>query len=138
MHICWSKFQQFMANLNSESCHSLIGFLTPEYLGFLKLQVIPRFTGTCISPVPVNRNRGILTSLMWNWPYDWSGKRPQSGMCLSRAGQSGTLRYKISFGVYVLTLSPLFCRFYNTLWLLFVSSYNHLLFLAKTNKENDK
>jgi hypothetical protein len=55
-----------MANLNSESCHSLIGFLMPEYLGFLKLQVIPRFTGTgtCISPVPVNRNRGILTSLM--------------------------------------------------------------------------
>ena len=25
-----------MANLNSESYHSLIGFLTPEYLGFLK------------------------------------------------------------------------------------------------------
>ena len=35
-----------MANLNSESCHSLIGFLTPEYLGFLKLLVIPQFTGT--------------------------------------------------------------------------------------------
>jgi hypothetical protein len=54
-----------MTNLNSESCHSLIGFLMPEYLGFLKLQVIPRFTGTgtCISPVPVNQNRGILTSL---------------------------------------------------------------------------
>jgi hypothetical protein len=54
-----------MANLNSESYHSLIGFHTPEYLGFLKLQVVPRFTGTgaCISPVPVNRNRGILTSL---------------------------------------------------------------------------
>jgi hypothetical protein len=47
--------QEFMANLNSESYHSLIGFLTPEYLGFLKLQVIPRFTGMCISPVPVNR-----------------------------------------------------------------------------------
>ena len=55
-----------MANLISEGNHSLIGFLTPEYLGFLKLQVIPRFTGTgtCISPVPVNRNRGILTSLL--------------------------------------------------------------------------
>jgi hypothetical protein len=55
-----------MANLNSESYYSLIGFLTAEYLGFLKLQVVPRFTGTgtCISPVPVNRNRGILTSLM--------------------------------------------------------------------------
>jgi hypothetical protein len=55
-----------MANLNSESYHSLIGFHTPDYLGFLKLQVVPRFTGTgtCISPVPVNRNRGILTSLM--------------------------------------------------------------------------
>ena len=35
------SFQQFMANFNSESCHSPIGFLTPEYLGFLKLQVIP-------------------------------------------------------------------------------------------------
>jgi hypothetical protein len=56
-----------MANLNSESYHSLIGFHTPEYLGFLKLQVVPRFTGTgtCISPVPVNR--GILTSLMFNY-----------------------------------------------------------------------
>jgi hypothetical protein len=55
-----------MANLNSESYHFLIGFLTPEYLEFLKLHVIPRFTGmgTCILPVPVNRNRGILTSLM--------------------------------------------------------------------------
>jgi hypothetical protein len=53
-----------MADLNSESCHSLIGFLTPEYLGlgFLKLQVIPRFTCTCISPVPVNWD--ILTSLL--------------------------------------------------------------------------
>ena len=51
-----------MANLNSESYHSLIGFLTAEYLGFLKLQVVPRFTGTCISPVPVNW--GILTSLI--------------------------------------------------------------------------
>jgi hypothetical protein len=47
-----------MANLNSEIYHSLIGFLTPEYLGFLKLQVVPRFTCTCISPVPVNRNWG--------------------------------------------------------------------------------
>jgi hypothetical protein len=37
------SFQQFMANLNSESYHSLIGFLMPEYLGFLKLQVIPCF-----------------------------------------------------------------------------------------------
>jgi hypothetical protein len=55
-----------MANLNSESYHSLIGFHTLEYLGFLKLQVVPRFTGTgtCISPVPENRNRGILTSLI--------------------------------------------------------------------------
>jgi hypothetical protein len=57
-----------MANVNSESYHSPIGFLTPEYLGFLRLQVVPRFTGTdtCISLVPVNRNRGILiiTSLM--------------------------------------------------------------------------
>jgi hypothetical protein len=56
-----------MANLNSESYNSLIGFLTPEYLGFFKLQVIPRFTGTCISPVPVNRNRGILTFLLTIW-----------------------------------------------------------------------
>ena len=65
-HMHGQSFQQFMANLNSESCHSLIGFLMPECLGFLKLQVIPRFTGTgtCISPVPVNRNRGILTSLI--------------------------------------------------------------------------
>ena len=39
--------------------------------------------------------------------------------------------------MYVLPLSPLFARFYNTLELLFFSSYNHLLFLAKTNKEND-
>jgi hypothetical protein len=39
--------------------------------------------------------------------------------------------------VYVLPLSPLFARFYNILELLFVSPYNHLLFLAKTNKEND-
>jgi hypothetical protein len=31
------------------------------------------------------------------------------------AGQSGTLRYKIGFGVYVLPLSPLFARFYNIL-----------------------
>jgi hypothetical protein len=37
MHMAGQSFQQFMANLNSESCHSLIGFLTPEYLGFLKL-----------------------------------------------------------------------------------------------------
>jgi hypothetical protein len=58
------SFQQSIANLNSESCHSLIGLLTPEYLRFIKLQVLPRFTGTCISPVPVNRNRGILTSLL--------------------------------------------------------------------------
>jgi hypothetical protein len=50
-----------MANLNSESYYSLIGFHTPEYLGFLKLQVVPRFTGTCISPVPVNR--GMLINL---------------------------------------------------------------------------
>jgi hypothetical protein len=55
-----------MANLNSGSYHSLIGFLTPEYLEFLKWQVVPRLpgTGTCISPVSVNRNRGILTSLI--------------------------------------------------------------------------
>ena len=55
-----------MANFNSESYYSLIGFLTAEYLGFLKLQVVSRFTGTgtCISPVPVNRNRSILASLM--------------------------------------------------------------------------
>jgi hypothetical protein len=61
-----------MANLNSESYHSLIGFLTAEYLGFLKLQVVPRFTGTgtCISPVPVNRNRGILTSLLISFVRD--------------------------------------------------------------------
>ena len=57
-----------------------------------------------------------------------------------QTGQSGTLRYKVGFGVYVSTLSPLFAHFYNTLQniqLLFVSPYNHLLFLAKTNKEND-
>jgi hypothetical protein len=64
MHICSSKFSTVHANLNSESSHSLIGFHTPEYLGF-KLQVVPRFTGTCISPVSVNRNRGILTSLLY-------------------------------------------------------------------------
>jgi hypothetical protein len=67
-----------MANLDSESYHSLIGFLTAEYLGFLKLQVVRRSTGTgtCISLVPVNRNRGILTSLIsfclravWNLWY---------------------------------------------------------------------
>ena len=54
-----------------------------------------------------------------------------------KAGQSGMLRYKVGFGVYVLPLSPLFGRFYNILELSFVSPYNHLLFLAKTNKEND-
>jgi hypothetical protein len=48
-----------MANLNSESCHSLIGLLTPEYLGFLRLQVVPRFTGTCISPVRPHRPDAI-------------------------------------------------------------------------------
>jgi hypothetical protein len=53
-----------MANLNSESYHFLIGFVTLEYLAFLKLHVIPRFTGTGI--LPVNRNRGILTSLMFH------------------------------------------------------------------------
>ena len=60
-------------------------------------------------------------------------------MCRSSVNRliRGTLRYKIGFGVYVLPLSPLFDRFYNTLELLFVSPYNHLLFLAKTNKEND-
>jgi hypothetical protein len=47
------------------------------------------------------------------------------------------LRYTIGFGVYVLPLSPLFSRFYNILELSFVSPYNHLLFLAKTNKEKD-
>ena len=65
-----------MANLNSESYHSLIGFHTPEYLGFLKLQVVPRFmgTGTCISPV--NRNRSILTSLMFccGWCVNFAWK----------------------------------------------------------------
>ena len=40
--------------------------VTLEYLAFLKLHVIPRFTGTGILPVPVNRNRGILTSLMFH------------------------------------------------------------------------
>ena len=35
------------------------------------------------------------------------------------------------------TLSTLFPCFYNTVQLLFVSPYNHLLFLAKSNKEND-
>jgi hypothetical protein len=44
---------------------------------------------------------------------------------------------RFGFGVYVLPLSPLFACFYNTLELSFVSPYNHLLFLAKTNKEND-
>jgi hypothetical protein len=62
-----SKNFQHLTQINhaliSESCHSLIGLLSPKYLGFLKLKVVPRFTGTCISPVPVNRNRGILTSL---------------------------------------------------------------------------
>jgi hypothetical protein len=41
------------------------------------------------------------------------------------------------FGVYILPLSPLFAHLYNTLELSFVLPYNHLLFLAKTNKEND-
>jgi hypothetical protein len=40
-------------------------------------------------------------------------------------------------GEYVLPLSPLITLFYNTLELLFVFPYNHLLLLAKTNKEND-
>jgi hypothetical protein len=40
--------------------------------------------------------------------------------------------------MYGLPLSPLFARFYNILELSFVSPYtDHLLFLAKTNKEND-
>jgi hypothetical protein len=43
---------------------------------------------------------------------------------------------RLGFGVYVLPLSPLFARFYNILELSFVSPYNHLQFLAKTNKEN--
>jgi hypothetical protein len=47
MNICSSRFSTIYASLNSESYHSLIGFHTPEYLGFLKLQVVPRFTGTC-------------------------------------------------------------------------------------------
>jgi hypothetical protein len=68
-----------MANFNSESYHSLIGFLTPEYLGFLELHVIPRFTGTCISPVPVNRNRGILTSLMLICSYDYNAFQTPRG-----------------------------------------------------------
>jgi hypothetical protein len=63
-HMLVKVFNNLWRTLNSESYHSLIGFLTLEYLEFLKLQVIPRFTGTCISPVPVNRNRGILTSLL--------------------------------------------------------------------------
>jgi hypothetical protein len=63
MHTCSSKFSTIYGELeqrNYQVSFSIIGFLTPEYLGF---QVIPRFTGTgtCISPVPVNR--GILTSL---------------------------------------------------------------------------
>jgi hypothetical protein len=39
--------------------------------------------------------------------------------------------------VYVLPLAHLFARFYSTLELSFVSTYNHLLFLVQTNKEND-
>jgi hypothetical protein len=63
MHTCSSKFSTIYGELeqrNYQVSFSIIGFLTPEYLGS---QVIPRFTGTgtCISPVPVNR--GILTSL---------------------------------------------------------------------------
>ena len=44
-------------NLDGISYNCLIGFPTPEYLGFLKLLVVLRFTGmfTCILPVPVNR-----------------------------------------------------------------------------------
>jgi hypothetical protein len=34
-----------MANLNSESCHSLIGLLPLEYLGFLMLHVVPPVYG---------------------------------------------------------------------------------------------
>jgi hypothetical protein len=51
--------------------------------------------------------------------------------------QANRVRFGTKFGVYVLPLSPLFARFYNTLELLFVFPYNHLPFLAKTNKEND-
>ena len=51
MHICSSKFSTIYANLNSESYHSLIGFHTPEYFVFLKLQVVPRFTGTGTSSI---------------------------------------------------------------------------------------
>jgi hypothetical protein len=66
MHTCSSKFSTIYGEPEQRKLPFSIGFLTPEYLGFLKLQVIPRFTGTgtCISPVPVNRNRGILTSLL--------------------------------------------------------------------------
>jgi hypothetical protein len=63
-----------MANLNSESCHSLIGFQTPEYLGFLKLQVVSRFTGTgtCIitrtrKPEPGYLNLSINIIARWAW-----------------------------------------------------------------------
>jgi hypothetical protein len=54
--------------------------------------------------------------------------------------QANPVRFgtKSVFGVYVLPLSPaLLARFYNILELSFVSLYNHVLFLAKTNKEND-
>jgi hypothetical protein len=73
-----------MANLDSKSYHSLIGFLTPEYLGFLKLQVVPRFTGTCISPVPVNQNQGIFTSLfsLCTCGYMWRSILLLSNFCL--------------------------------------------------------
>ena len=49
----------------------MIGLFTSKYLGFLKLQFVPRFmgTGTCISPVPVNRNRGISNPPWVDWLY---------------------------------------------------------------------
>ena len=44
---------------------TILSLVFSRRLGFLKLQVVPRFTGTgtCISPVPVNLNRSLLTSL---------------------------------------------------------------------------
>jgi hypothetical protein len=59
-------------------------------------------------------------------------------MC--RSSVSRLIRYasvQKFWRVYVLPLLSLFARFYNTLELSFVLPYNHLLFLAKTNKEND-
>ena len=86
-----------MAKLNNESCHSPDRFSHAGVLGFLKLQVIPRFTGTgtCISPVPVNRNRGILTSLLFNAALI-RGRRSLKKFDLNCGAQSGAALNRVN------------------------------------------